>query len=71
MENNECLIRLKKTKTKTNVSHAVAIIPPEVMTRSCVNSELLNLRQMKPFNSVAMSYRGPSPKFDKGLKLQK
>lgn len=48
---------------------AVAIRRPEVMTRSCVNNELLNLRKMKPFNNVAMSYRGPSPKVDKGLKL--
>lgn len=69
MESNEGLIRLKKKQkqkqeTKTNVSDAVAIIRPEVMTRSCVNSELLNLRQMKPFNSAAMSCRGPSPKFD-------
>lgn len=60
----------KKNEAKTN-SHAVAIIRPEVTTRSCMKSELLNLRQMKPTNSVAMSYRGPSLKFDKSLKLQK
>lgn len=25
---------------------------------------------MKPFTTIAMSYGGPSPKFDKGSKLQ-
>lgn len=71
VEYNEYLEKKKKkTETQTNTSHAVAIIRPEVTTRSCVKRELLNLRQMKPTNSVATSYRGPSPKFDKGVKLQ-